>query len=279
MAVKRPNSKRNLDMAIRRLGSSNEDYVANRTLIANAIVGSLMPGGAVKGGSAMKLRYGDASTRASNDLDAARRTGMDEFKEEFEEALTLGWQGFTGRLVPGRQAKPRGVPAAYVMQPFDVRLSYLGTPWCTVQLELGHNEIGDADEPDMVAPADANRLLASMGFPELGPIATMGLAHQVAQKLHGASSAGSSRAHDLIDLQIIASASDLDLPSVRATCARLFAYRQQQGWPPTITKQEDWDELYEAQRVPGVLPTVDEAVAWANALVRSIDEAIAVPSR
>lgn len=42
MAMKRPNSKRNLDMAIRRLGSADEDYVANRTLIANAIVGSLM---------------------------------------------------------------------------------------------------------------------------------------------------------------------------------------------------------------------------------------------
>lgn len=39
------------------------------------------------------------------------------------------------------------------------------------------------------------------------------------------------------------------------------------------------DELYEAQRVPGVLPTADEAVAWANALVRSIEEATEVPSR
>lgn len=274
MAVKRPNSKRNLDMAIRRLGSTDEDYVANRTLIANAIAGSLMPGSAVKGGSAMKLRYGDASTRASNDLDAASRTSMTEFEGEFGEALMLGWQGFTGRLVPGRQARPRGVPAAYVMQPFDVRLSYLGAPWCTVQLELGHNEIGDADNPDIVVPVDANRLLTSMGFPELGPIATMNLRHQVAQKLHGASSTGSSRAHDLIDLQIIASSSRLDLPSVRETCIRLFAYRQQQEWPPTITKQEGWDELYEAQRVPGALPTADEAVAWANALVKSIDGAI-----
>ena len=63
MAMRRPNSKRNLDMAIRRLGSSNEEYVANRTLVANAIVGSLMPYGAVKGGSAMKIRYGDDATQ------------------------------------------------------------------------------------------------------------------------------------------------------------------------------------------------------------------------
>ena len=273
MAVKRPNSKRNLDMAIRRLGASAEEYVANRTLVANAIVGSLMPHGAVKGGSAMKIRYGDEATRASNDLDAARRVGIDEFAEEFGEALAVGWEGFTGRLVQGRQAHPRGVPAAYIMQPFDVRLSYLGVPWCTVPLELGHNEIGDADSPDMLVPADANGLLAAMGFPCLGPIATMGLRHQVAQKLHGASCAGSDRAHDLIDLQIIAAGGGLDLAAVRETCARLFAYRKQQAWPPAIVKGEGWEELYDAQRVPGVLPTVDEAVEWANGFVAAIDAA------
>ena len=29
-----------------------------------------------------------------------------------------------------------------------VRLSYLGKPWCTVPLEVGHNEIGDAHDAD-----------------------------------------------------------------------------------------------------------------------------------
>ncbi len=37
--MKRPNSVRNLDMAIRRFGASEEDYLGNRTAIANAIVG------------------------------------------------------------------------------------------------------------------------------------------------------------------------------------------------------------------------------------------------
>lgn len=39
MAVKRPNSKRSLGMAIWHLGSADEDYVANRTLIANVALG------------------------------------------------------------------------------------------------------------------------------------------------------------------------------------------------------------------------------------------------
>ena len=42
-------------------------------------------------------------------------------------------------------SKSRGIPFDYVMQPCDVKLKYLGIPWFTVQLEVGHNEIGDAD--------------------------------------------------------------------------------------------------------------------------------------
>lgn len=49
--MNKPNSKRNLDMAIRRMGSTDEDYVRNRTVIANAVVGQMLPNGAVKGGS------------------------------------------------------------------------------------------------------------------------------------------------------------------------------------------------------------------------------------
>ena len=45
--MKRPNSKRNLDMAIRRLGSSERDYVRNRFIITNAIVGQMLPAAVV----------------------------------------------------------------------------------------------------------------------------------------------------------------------------------------------------------------------------------------
>ncbi|MBQ2681481.1 MAG: hypothetical protein IJF97_06045 [Eggerthellaceae bacterium] len=82
MVAKRPNSKRNLDMALRRVGGTDEDYVRRRTLVANAIVASLMPDGAVKGGSAMKVRFGEDATRASTEghlplhrRDAASRRG------------------------------------------------------------------------------------------------------------------------------------------------------------------------------------------------------------
>ena len=39
----------------------------------------------------------------------------------------------------------------------------------TVPLEVGCNEIGDADGPDMIAPIEVNGMLESLGFPELKP--------------------------------------------------------------------------------------------------------------
>jgi len=269
--MKRPNSRRNLDAAIVRLAGSDEGYVAARTLIANALVGGMLPNGAVKGGSSLKLRFGDAPTRATDDLDAARASDLAGFVSDLSDSLSRGWEGFSGRLVAAEPARPRGVPAGYVMQPFDVRLSYLGKPWCTVRLELGHDEIGDADEPEPVEPAEANALLAAMGFPPLGPVPSMPLHYQVAQKLHGASEPGSARAHDLIDLQLIAARGGLDLALVRRTCERLFAYRGLQAWPPVITKGDNWDALYRDQ-LPGdgVAPTADEAVAWANDFIAKV---------
>ena len=54
MVAKRPNSKRNLDMALRRMGGADEEYMRRRTIVANAIVGQLMPASAVKGGMCLQ---------------------------------------------------------------------------------------------------------------------------------------------------------------------------------------------------------------------------------
>ncbi len=55
-------------------------------------------------------------------------------------------------------------------------------------------------------------------------------------------------------------------------CRRLFAYRRMQEWPPTIVVNDRWDELYDAAKedLP-VLPTIAEAVEWANGLIAKID--------
>ncbi|MDO4183612.1 MAG: nucleotidyl transferase AbiEii/AbiGii toxin family protein [Coriobacteriia bacterium] len=273
-AEKRPNSRRNLDIAINRLFDDDDEALRVRRLMANVIVGQLLPGGAVKGGSALKLRYGQSSTRFSMDLDTARATDLADYVARLEAALAVGWEGFTGRLVPREPAKPKGIPVGYVMQPYDAKLLYNGKSWLTVPVEIGYNEIGDADEADMVLSAEMAELFEKLGFPAPGPVPLMKLEYQVAQKLHAVSEPGSERAHDLIDLQVIVANSDLDLGAVRSVCVRLFDYRRKQPWPPHIVVGEGWEQLYAGQLADtGVLETADEAAMWANRFVASVDAA------
>ena len=83
-----------------------------------------------------------------------------------------------------------------------------------------------------------------------------------------------ARPHDLVDLQLMCGHSQIDLAEARAICIRLFDYRRRQPWPPTVAKGSAWDSLYEdAGNGLDVLPTCDEAVAWANDLIASINKA------
>ena len=132
--MKTPNSRRNLDEAIKR--AFGADYLQARTAMANAIVGQMLPEGVVKGGSALKLRFGDAATRFTTDLDTARVHDVETFVDMLDERLAVGWCGFTGHVVPRSPAHPEGVPEQYVMQPYDVKLSYNGKSWLTVPLEI-----------------------------------------------------------------------------------------------------------------------------------------------
>ena len=270
----RPNSMRHLDDALRRLcGNAPERFLATRTLMANAIVARMLPDGVVKGGSALKMRFGDATTRFTTDLDTATATDPDEYAERLGESLSRGWNGFSGRVVVRDPAKPEGIPPEYVMRPFDVKLSYNGKPWCTVPLEVGHDEIGDADEADSVSLPDMERVFSSLGFEAPGTVSLMPLTHQVAQKIH-ALTGGGDRVRDLVDLQLIAANAEIDLRATGDVCERLFAYRRKQSWPPVVVEGDGWDELYAAQsRGLDVLPSAAKAVEWANALISRIARA------
>lgn len=271
MAMKCPSSKRNLDMALRRLGSGDDDFLRTRTLLANAIVAQMLPNGAMKGGSALKIRFGDRKTRATSDFDAARTSDLEAFVVEFEDRLEAGWNGFTARLIRRQPASPAGVPGVYVMKPFDIKLNYLGSSWCTVQFELGHDEIGDAEAPDLIVPEEASAILQLLGFPEPKAIPIMRLSHQIAQKLHGASEHNSKRAHDLVDLQLLIANGDVDYTETKDTCERLFAYRKMQTWPPVIATNQNWDTIYSQQALGlEVLQDVNDAASWANKLIAKI---------
>lgn len=242
--------------------------------MALVVVGQMLPEGAIKGGSAMALRYG-TGTRFTQDLEAARVQSLAQFRQDFEDSLAGGWAGFTGRLIQKAAPRPGAVPTAYVMQPFDVKLDYRGQPWCTVRFELGHNEIGDADEPEFHLANDLASLFTEVGLEVPKPVRVMRADHQIAQKLHAVSEPGSERARDLVDLQLLHRNEDLALAKVKETCVRLFGYRRQQTWPPTIAVNEGWDTLYEAaaEDIDDVFRNVRDAVGWINAFVQNIHEA------
>lgn len=269
--AKRPNSARHLEDAIRRLCGSVESYQRMRRAMADAIVGQMVPGAVLKGGSALMVRCGIDGARFSMDLDVARSLDECEFEDELQRRLKVGWNGFTGLLSEGVRAEIEGLPEEYVMKPYDVKLSYCGKSWIKVPLEVGFNEIGDADEVELKTDSHLSAVFSQLGFPAPDPIPLMRLEHQIAQKLHAVSSPSSQRAHDLIDLQIIVADGGFDMAQTRKVCERLFAYRKKQAWPPIIAKGEGWSCLYSAQSVGlNVVPTVEEAIEWANAFIAAI---------
>jgi hypothetical protein len=241
-------------------------------MIANTIVGQMLPKGAIKGGSSLKLRYGDKATRFTRDLDAARAEELEKFIQELDDSLAKGWNGFTGRVVRLKPAKPKNVPGEYIMQPFDIKMSYNGSSWLTVQLELGHDEIGDTDNPDYAISEDIVAVFEQLGFPAPKPVALMAIHHQIAQKLHAVSAPDSDRAHDLIDLQLIVANEDVDYKKTREACQRLFASRKLQEWPPVVVAGFNWQSLYDAQASGlDVIRDINGAVAWVNELIQRIN--------
>lgn len=275
--MKMPNSATNLIKAIKRYCAEGQDDVRLARAMADVVVGQMLPDGVVKGGSSLMFRYGGGVTRYTKDVDTARVVDLDVYLESLRTKLAAGWNGFSGKLVDVEPPAPPNVPKPYLMMPYDIKLQYCGRAWMTVRIEIGHNEIGDADAFEMKLPEDIAAVFVALGFPRPAEIPVMKLSYQIAQKLHAVSGKDSDRAHDLIDLQLMAIHSELDYADIQSTCKRLFSYRREQTWPPIIAKGEKWEQVYSEARetlrdATSILASVDEAVAWANELIRKIDE-------
>lgn len=276
--TKTPNSATNLGKAIKRYCAAGQDDIRLARAMADVVVGQMLPPCVVKGGSSLMFRYGGDVTRYTKDVDTARVIDLESYLDNLRTKLAEGWNGFTGKLVDVEPPSPPNVPKPYLMMPYDIKLQYLGRAWMTVRIEVGHNEIGDADDCERELPEDIADAFVALGFPRPEKIPVMKLAHQVAQKLHAISGVGSDRAHDLVDLQLINLHSALDLAEVKATCERLFAYRREQAWPPKLVKGPNWADIYKDARdtlreSSSILKTVDEAIRWTTDLIKKIDAA------
>lgn len=245
-----------------------------QSLVGNVVVAQVLPDAAVKGGTGLKLRFGERLTRDTPDLDAAFRGDRERFLADFTANLTTGWGGFTGRCIPGDQRAPGDlldrVGAAYVMQPIAVKLSYMGKPFMTVDLELGHDELeATTREPDELELSDEVRdLFAELGLPAPAPVRVLPLHHQISQKIHACSEPGSARAHDLVDLQLMRP--HADQRKVAETCVRLFAYRGSHAWPPQVVASDGWSVRYDDAAEGLDVLALGDAVAWVNAWIEDL---------
>jgi phosphoribosylformylglycinamidine (FGAM) synthase PurS component len=122
-------------------------------------------------------------------------------------------------------------------------------------------------------PQEILDAFAALELPVPSSVPLMTISFQIAQKLHGLTEEGSTRVQDLIDLQLMAKNETLDLKKIRAICRRLFANRKKQQWTSRIVKGEKWDEIYQegCQSIKGLMATVDEAIVWANDLIKRIE--------
>lgn len=240
-----PRSVKTLEQRLKAATDSTEGWTQRRRVMAAVILGQMLPPAAIKGGTAMKLRLGESTTRFSQDLDVARQESLRNFLDQLEENLRNGWHGFTGTLAESRsKPNPIDVPADYIMAPYDVKMQYLGNSWTTVVLEVGHDELGDTFDAHTTMSEEVKELFRSVGLPAPTPVPVVATHHQIAQKLHATSRSGSERAHDLVDLQLLVASENLDLSLIKNTCARLFDFRKGHQWPPTVIENEGWDSLY-----------------------------------
>lgn len=173
MMARYESAPRNVRALTDRLTNISGSRVAGELLrraLACVIVGQLLPDGLVKDGAAMRIRLGATATRFSRDLDVARRGDLDASIEGLQVRLRDGWAGFTGRVVTLDPPRPAGVPTAYVMRPFEVKLDYAGHPWMTIPLEVGHDEIDDTNRSDAhIADELARRRLRRPWAPAAEP--------------------------------------------------------------------------------------------------------------
>lgn len=106
--MKQPASRHLLDIAIDRLSGKYGDPLRIRRMMANTIICQMLPEElCVKGGSALKFRYGDAATRFTRDLDIARLVDLALCVKEIGSALRKGWIWIYWRTRP----RPKGESA------------------------------------------------------------------------------------------------------------------------------------------------------------------------
>ncbi len=190
----------------------------------------------LKGGVAMELRFAGRA-RATKDLDLGIEGSRLSRMQSLSEVLRLGFDRFTFRI----KARTRDMEQADTIR-IEVAVQYQTRSWQTIEVDLGPARAGPID---MIDPHIHG--LAELGIPVTSPIRCLGLAGQVAQKLHACTGPGAAgRARDVLDILLIDALGQLNYVETASASRQVFEERATHAFPPVFIMPEEWRRELEA---------------------------------
>ena len=224
----------------------------------------------IKGGVAVELLFG-LQARATKDLDTTARLPAEDIDSRLRDALTDGWEGFTFRLTGLEQVRDTAARRG------EVKVSYQGDPWSTVQFEVSPAEGTGGRQIQWTSNTFVDP--ARLGLKPPGDLPLVTIAYLIAQKLHACTDhtdpeRPNDRYRDLIDLILV----DRLVPddaraSVREMCVQIFRLRDTHPWPPQVIVPPDWSEGYRklAEQLDFSPADVRQAATDVQAIIAHID--------
>lgn len=184
----------------------------------------------LKGGVAMELRFAEHA-RATKDLDLGMEGTRASRLQSLSAALSVGFDQFTFRL----KGQTRDMEEADTIRVL-VALQYRTRSWQTIEVDLGPANV---DRVDLIEPKV--RGLVELGIPVTSPVRCLGLAEQVAQKLHACTGpAAADRARDVLDILLIDALGQLNYAETADAARRVFGARATHAFPPTFLMPPEW---------------------------------------
>ncbi|MGE5647578.1 MAG: nucleotidyl transferase AbiEii/AbiGii toxin family protein [Acidobacteriota bacterium] len=184
----------------------------------------------LKGGVAMELRFAQR-VRATRDLDLALEGDRASRLQTLSEVLRLGFDEFTFRV----KAQTRDMEQAATIR-VQVAIQHRTRSWQTIEVDLGP---ANAVRIDLVEPRVDG--VMDLGIPVVSPVRCLGLADQVAQKLHACTGpAAAGRARDVLDILLIDLLGELDYPAAASAARRVFKERATHPFPPQFVMPDEW---------------------------------------
>ena len=184
----------------------------------------------LKGGVALELRFATRA-RATKDLDIGLEGPRANRLDLLQRSLNLGFDDFAFRV----KAETRDLEQADTVR-VNVAVSYRTRAWQTVEVDLGPAKQIDVD---FVAPQVQG--LVELGVPVTSPVRCLGLAEQIAQKLHACTGPfAAGRARDVLDILLIEMLGGLDYRRASAAARQVFAERATHAFLPAFTMPAEW---------------------------------------